>query len=160
MLYRSCFRRSFDGGSVQGHRWKSRAVPRLPRFQRSAIRGSIQAEATGRQKHRCRVCYVSNLFTAAVPEQCWYDPRPLEACPHILTARDVVGANHTTLYRIGTPGAYRDDSTYLEQCAQRIAVLQRVAFSEGMNCYVSRATYPLAISRSLQIFLLQISAGG
>jgi hypothetical protein len=46
----------------------------------------------------------------------------------------------TPTYRIGTSGAYRDDTSYLEQCAQRIAMLQRVAFSMGMNCYVSRVT--------------------
>ena len=47
-------------------------------------------------------------------------------------------------YRIGISGAYRDDTSYLERCAQRIAMLQRIAFSMGMNCYVSNRVIRLA----------------
>ena len=56
---------------------------------------------------------------------------------------------HIALCWTGTSGAYRDDSVYLDQCAQRIAMLQRVAFSEGMNCYVSQATLCFHIQSEL-----------
>lgn len=51
---------------------------------------------------------------------------------------------------LNTGGAYRADTAYLERTAQRIAMLQRIAFDEGMNCYIE--THIDRISEDIQAF--------
>jgi len=51
---------------------------------------------------------------------------------------------------LNTGGAYRRDKAYLQQCADRIGVIQRLCWEEGLNCYIE--THIERITEDLEAF--------